>query len=38
MRLEPGLTVTRYRERHPSGGYETGKIWSSALEGAGVPL
>jgi adenylate cyclase len=38
LRLEPGLTVTRYRERHPSGGYETGKIWSSALEGAGVPL
>ena len=38
MRVEPDLTVTRYRERHPSGGYETGKIWSSALEGAGVPL
>lgn len=38
MRLEPSLTVTRYRERHPSGGYETGRIWSSALEAAGVPL
>jgi adenylate cyclase len=38
LRLEPSLTVTRYRERHPSGGYETGKIWSSALLGAGVPL
>jgi TolB-like protein/tetratricopeptide (TPR) repeat protein len=38
LRLEPSLTVTRYRERHPSGGFETGKIWSSALEGAGVPL
>ncbi|MBR1125436.1 hypothetical protein JQ628_28220 [Bradyrhizobium lablabi] len=38
LRLEPSLTVTRYRKHHPSGGYETGKIWSSALEGAGVPL
>jgi TolB-like protein len=38
LRLEPSLTVTRYRERHPSGGFETGKIWSSALQGAGVPL
>jgi adenylate cyclase len=37
LRLEPSLTVTRYRQRHPSGGYETGRIWSSALEGAGVP-
>jgi tetratricopeptide (TPR) repeat protein len=37
MKLEPGLTVTKYRERHPSGGYETGRIWSSALQGAGVP-
>jgi class 3 adenylate cyclase/TolB-like protein len=38
LRLEPGLTVTGYRARHPSSGYETGKIWSSALHGAGVPL
>jgi class 3 adenylate cyclase/TolB-like protein len=38
LRLDPGLTVTQYRERHPSGGYETGKIWSSALLDAGVPL
>jgi TolB-like protein len=38
LRLEPSLTVTRYRERHPSGGYETGKIWSKALLEAGVPL
>jgi class 3 adenylate cyclase/TolB-like protein len=37
MKLEPGLTVAKYRERHPSGGYETGRIWSSALQGAGVP-
>jgi tetratricopeptide (TPR) repeat protein len=38
LRLEPGLTVTRYRERHPTAGYETGKIWSTALLEAGVPL
>jgi adenylate cyclase len=38
LRLEPSLTVTRYRQRHPSGGYETGKVWSSALLEAGVPL
>jgi adenylate cyclase len=38
LRLEPSLTVTRYRERHPSAGYETGRIWSSALQEAGVPL
>jgi len=37
MKLEPGLTVAKYRERHPSGGFETGRIWSSALQGAGVP-
>lgn len=38
LRLDPGLTVTQYRERHPSGAFETGKIWSSALLNAGVPL
>jgi hypothetical protein len=37
LRLEPGLTVTQYRERHPTAGYETGKIWSTALLEAGVP-
>lgn len=37
MKLEPGLTVTRYREHHPSGGYESGRIWSNALQEAGVP-
>lgn len=37
LRLEPGLTVTRYRERHPSALFETGKIWSQALQEAGVP-
>jgi class 3 adenylate cyclase/TolB-like protein/Tfp pilus assembly protein PilF len=38
LRLEPNLTVTRYRERHPSGGFATGKVWSTALLEAGVPL
>ncbi|MCX7892850.1 MAG: adenylate/guanylate cyclase domain-containing protein [Burkholderiales bacterium] len=37
MRLEPSLTVTRYRERNPSAGYETGKLWAEALRQAGVP-
>jgi adenylate cyclase len=37
LRLEPSLTVSGYRERHPSSGFETGKIWSNALQGAGVP-
>jgi tetratricopeptide (TPR) repeat protein len=37
LRLEPSLTISGYRERHPSSGFETGKIWSSALQGAGVP-
>jgi adenylate cyclase len=37
LKLEPSLTIARYRERHPSRGYETGRIWSSALQGAGVP-
>jgi tetratricopeptide (TPR) repeat protein len=37
LRLEPSLTISRYRQRHPSSGFETGKIWSNALQGAGVP-
>jgi adenylate cyclase len=37
MRLEPSLTVKKYRERNPSSAYETGKIWSAALQQAGVP-
>jgi adenylate cyclase len=37
LRLEPNLTITRYRAVNPSGEFETGKIWSSALQGAGVP-
>jgi adenylate cyclase len=37
LKLEPTLTVAKYMERSPSSGYETGKIWSSALRSAGVP-
>lgn len=37
MRLEPRLTVSKYLERSPSSGYETGKVWSDALRSAGVP-
>jgi adenylate cyclase len=37
MRLEPALTIRQYLERNPSGGFETGKIWSNALRHAGVP-
>jgi adenylate cyclase len=36
--LEPSLTVTKYRELHPSTGWEIGRIWSNALWEAGVPL
>jgi adenylate cyclase len=37
LRLEPTLTVRRYRERSPGGAYETGKSWADALRSAGVP-
>jgi adenylate cyclase len=37
MKLEPNLTVSSYRKLHPAADYETGKIWASALESAGVP-
>ncbi|HKW80356.1 MAG TPA: adenylate/guanylate cyclase domain-containing protein [Casimicrobiaceae bacterium] len=37
LRLEPTLTISGYLDRHPSGGYETGRIWSNALRQAGVP-
>jgi Flp pilus assembly protein TadD len=37
LRLDPGFTVSRYREVSPSAGFETGKIWSEALASAGVP-
>jgi adenylate cyclase len=38
MRIEPNLTITNYLDRSPSSAYETGKIWSRALHGAGVPM
>jgi adenylate cyclase len=37
MKLEPNLTVTKYLQRSPASGYETGRIWSNALRKAGVP-
>jgi TolB-like protein/Tfp pilus assembly protein PilF len=37
MRLEPSLTVGKWLERSPASAYETGKSWSQALRGAGVP-
>jgi tetratricopeptide (TPR) repeat protein len=37
LRLEPTLTVSQFLERSPSTGFETGRIWSAALRGAGVP-
>jgi adenylate cyclase len=37
LRLEPTLTVSQFVERSPSTGFETGRIWSTALRGAGVP-
>jgi tetratricopeptide (TPR) repeat protein len=38
MKIEPTLTISNYLERSPSSAYETGKIWSRALHGAGVPM
>ncbi|MCD6043529.1 MAG: hypothetical protein K0R40_3132 [Burkholderiales bacterium] len=37
MRVEPSLTVSSYRARHPAAEYETGKDWAKALGSAGVP-
>jgi tetratricopeptide (TPR) repeat protein len=37
LRLEPGLTVRKYRQRSPSSEYETGRVWSHALQMAGLP-
>jgi class 3 adenylate cyclase/TolB-like protein/Tfp pilus assembly protein PilF len=37
MRLEPTLTVSKYLERSPASGFETGRIWSEALRQAGLP-
>jgi len=37
LRLEPALTVSKYLERSPASGFETGRIWSEALRHAGMP-
>ena len=37
MRLDPGLTVSRFVQRSPSSGFATGALWSSVLQAAGVP-
>ncbi len=37
LRLDPTFTVSKFIERSPSTGYETGRIWSSTLREAGVP-
>lgn len=36
-RLDPSLTVSRYLARSPAAPYETGRIWSKALQRAGLP-
>jgi tetratricopeptide (TPR) repeat protein len=37
LRLDPTLTVRRYRDRHPAASYRFGELVSSALRHAGVP-
>jgi adenylate cyclase len=37
MRLQPDLTASSYRDRHPSGDSSISIIWSEALRQAGVP-
>ncbi len=37
LRLQPDLTVTAYRERHPSGAFSIGATLADALRRAGVP-
>ena len=37
LRLEPTLTVTKWLERSPTSGYETGRVWADALRRAGLP-
>lgn len=38
LRLQPGLTVSSYLSRHPSGQYGTGQMWADAMRQAGVPV
>lgn len=37
LRIQPGLTVSSYRERHPSGAFAIGATLADALRRAGVP-
>lgn len=37
LKLEPSLTVDRWRERSPSANYATGKEWAEVLRAVGVP-
>jgi adenylate cyclase len=37
MRLQPDLTVSGYRSRHPSGATAAGALWADALRIAGIP-
>jgi len=37
LKLQPDLTIRKYLLQNPSAEFETGKIWSAALRGAGVP-
>jgi class 3 adenylate cyclase/tetratricopeptide (TPR) repeat protein len=37
LALEPSLTVSKFLERSPAAGYETGKEWADILKKAGLP-
>ncbi len=37
LSIEPGFTVSKFVERSPSTGYETGRVWAATLRDAGVP-
>jgi adenylate cyclase len=36
-RVQPGLTVSSYLDRHPATQFEVGRTWASALRKAGLP-
>ncbi len=38
LKVEPGFTVERYRQRFPGSGTPTGQLYCEALARAGVPL
>jgi class 3 adenylate cyclase/TolB-like protein len=37
LKLEPSLTVERWRARSPAAGHEVGREWADALRAAGLP-